>query len=452
MTSPVSLRIAINAQIVPESGWGGIETFVRELTAALGRLDDGAEEYVVIGPRENPDWLRSSLGANQTVVAAPYSLIETPARKTSLRETVGRVRAAPTAAARRARNAIGRLWQSAATTTPPAYHRDAVKFHESLNCHVVHFPFQYFVACARPTIFNPHDLLHLHHPSFFSAGDFERREIYYPAACRAAHTVVVASEFIRRDVAERYRLDADKVQAIPLAAPAHQHVARAPDDLDFAAWRKTRRLADRPFAFYPAMLWGHKNHARLLDALALLRDRDNLRVNLICTGERKGDLWPSLGEKLNELRLNDQVDFAGLVPAAELCFFYRAAQFVVLPSLFEAASAPLYEAWQHDVPVACSTAAALAEQAGDAALFFDPRSSASIAAVVGRLAADATLRDDLSRRGKRRLSDFSWGRTAKAYRAVYRRAADRILSAEDRHLLAWNWARRLSPDETAVAR
>jgi hypothetical protein len=52
---------------------------------------------------------------------------------------------------------------------------------------------------------------------------------------------------------------------------------------------------------------------------------------------------------------------------------------------------------------------------------------------------DEQLRADLAARGARRLQAFSWERTAKAYRAVYRRAARRPLSDEDRYLLGWDW-------------
>ena len=46
---------------------------------------------------------------------------------------------------------------------------------------------------------------------------------------------------------------------------------------------------------------------------------------------------------------------------------------------------------------------------------------------------------ELRKRGYRRLKDFDWQRTARAYRAVYRRAAGHSLTEEDRRLLAWNW-------------
>jgi glycosyltransferase involved in cell wall biosynthesis len=198
---------------------------------------------------------------------------------------------------------------------------------------------------------------------------------------------------------------------------------------------------DSPFALYPAMTWEHKNHIRLLHALALLRDRDDLKVRLVCTGQQN-DFWPRIKERMAALRLEGQVRFLGFVPAEHLRAVYRLAQFVVIPTLFEATSGPLLEAWQEGTPVACSTVTGLPEQAGDASLLFDPLSVEAIAEVVARMATDPDLRKQLQQRGMRRLQDFTWQRTAKAYRAVYRRAAGRPLGEEDRWLLDQDWTRR----------
>jgi len=83
----------------------------------------------------------------------------------------------------------------------------------------------------------------------------------------------------------------------------------------------------------------------------------------------------------------------------------------------------------------------LPEQAADAALLFDPLSAEAIAEAVAKMATNPELRDDLRKRGASRLQDFSWERTAKAYRAVYRRAAGYRLSEEGRWLLSWDWMR-----------
>jgi hypothetical protein len=81
------------------------------------------------------------------------------------------------------------------------------------------------------------------------------------------------------------------------------------------------------------------------------------------------------------------------------------------------------------------------EQVHDAGLLFDAKNVESIAAAIERMTTSEELRDTLRERGHRRVKDFDWERTAKAYRAVYRRAADRTLTDEDRWLLQWDWMR-----------
>jgi glycosyltransferase involved in cell wall biosynthesis len=125
----------------------------------------------------------------------------------------------------------------------------------------------------------------------------------------------------------------------------------------------------------------------------------------------------------------------GFVPEDDLRAIYRLASFLVLPTLFEANSLPIFEAWLEGLPVACSNIPALLEQVGDAAYLFDPMQVASIADAVSTLATDGLLREDLRARGYQRLKEFNWERTAKTYRAVYRRAAGYPLNDEDGWLL-----------------
>jgi glycosyltransferase involved in cell wall biosynthesis len=194
-----------------------------------------------------------------------------------------------------------------------------------------------------------------------------------------------------------------------------------------------------PFALYPAGIWRHKNHVRLLEALASLRDQEGVIVRLVCPGTLRKDFWPEVERCLHAFGLADQVQFLDLVPDADLRALYSLAQFLIFPTLFEAISLPVFEAWQAGLPVACSNVTALPEQVGDAALMFDPRSSSSIASAVARMATDPDLRLDLRSRANQRIKTFNWERTAKAYRAVYRRVADFPLTEEDRWLLSWDW-------------
>ncbi|HEX8282410.1 MAG TPA: glycosyltransferase family 1 protein [Pyrinomonadaceae bacterium] len=435
------LKVAVNARLRPDGAEGGVVTALRAL-AALARLEDGAEEYVFVGPHDSTEWLRSILPPGQTVVSGPAPSELGVDTLEPFKRALGPLRPAARAVRRILNATVQTAEPGASVLTPSRLPAPAPpkNFYERLGCDVIHFPFQSYEPCGLPTVFNPHDLQHLHHPEFFTPSDIDAREQTYPAACRAAHTVVVASEFVRRDVVERYRIDPRKVQVIPWAPPPLPDTTAAGD---IAALRRKHGLGAGPFALYPAMTWEHKNHVRLLEALAALRDRDGVELRFVFTGY-KTDFWPRVERRARELGLAGQVHFLGMVAREELSALYRAAHFVFIPTLFEAASAPLFEAWQHGAPVACSSVTSLPEQAAGAALLFDPREAGEIARALKRMAADEGLRDELRLKGARRLGDFSLERTAKAYRAVYRRAAGLELGEEDRQLLGWDWTRSRS--------
>lgn len=439
------LRVAINAQLRPDSAAGGSVTVLRAL-AALAELD-GSEEYVYIGPYDDPDWMRQMLPPGQRIVRGPKP---TPAdyaarnRFEPLKRKLGPLRPMARGAKQFFASQTRALAPAVSFERPGAQRIEATsdsRFFQSLGCDVIHFPFQSFAACGVPSVFNPHDLQHLHFGEFFTPNEIARRESLYPAACRAAHTVVVASQFIGRDVVERYGVDEGRVQVIPWAPPPLPKLQRETEESSLGEISEKYGLAHAPFALYPAMTWEHKNHIRLLEAVASLRDRGSLNCRLICTGFKTA-FWPHIQTKLNELRLNEIVKFPGLVSLGDLNALYRAAQFVFVPTLFEAASAPVFEAWQHGVAVGCSNVTSLPEQVADAALLFDPFSVEQLESAFTRLAEDPVLRRELIQRGKLRLKDFNLEHTAKAYRAVYRRAAGRVLNDEDASFLTRTEKRR----------
>src|SRR5262245_10330996 len=67
------MRIAIHADLRSDAGSGGIRTFLGALIKALGELQDGPEEYVILGPDRGHEWLLDLLGPNQSLVRLPGS-------------------------------------------------------------------------------------------------------------------------------------------------------------------------------------------------------------------------------------------------------------------------------------------------------------------------------------------------------------------------------------------
>jgi len=411
-----TLKICIDARCKPGKG-GGVSQAVMSLVHTLGMLD-GPETYaIVIETDDQAAWLQPMLGPNQRLVMKP-----TNSAKRSRLQRLQRP------FARYATKVSG------ANGSPKVTLSDG--FYERLECDIVHFPTQKFVLCAATSIYNPHDLQHLHLPSFFTPAEIAKRETIYQAGCRFARVVVVGSQWIKDDVVNQYGISSTKVQVIPEHPPT-EFSAELPAEA-LAAIEDQYRL-QRPFAVYPAVTWPHKNHLRLLDAIAYLRDSQGLEVRLVCTGSHYESHWPRIDERLRELKLKDQVKFLGFIPARDLRAIYRLSQFLIMPTLFEASSLPIFEAWLEGTAVACSDVTALPDQVLDAAWLFDPYDTISIADAIFRMTTDAELRERLRRCAYRRLKDFDWERTAKAYRAVYRRAAGRRLNEEDHWLLNWDW-------------
>lgn len=421
------LQVLINAQMVPGGMWGGVEQFLMGLVHGLGRLPDGDEQYTLITTPENPDWLNPFMGPNQKVVSPRRPMPAKPRLLDRPKALLGPFRRPAGVLWRAARQRVsGGPRPQPAQTLP-----QSDGFLESLGGDIIHFPFQSFTRCALPSIYNPWDLQHLHFPQFFSDREIAFRQALYSAACHSAQAVVAPSCAVKSDLIKQYHLDAQKVYVVQCAPPAALYPS-IPEQSP-GALREKYRLPNS-FGLFPAQTWPHKNHVKLLEAVRQLRDRNGITVNLLCPG-RKNDHWPVVSRRIDDLGLEKQVIFPGYVDLAESQAFYRLAQFVVFPSLFEGAGMPVIEAFRAGVPVTCSDIPPLREYGSNAVLTFDPNSVESIAASLARISSDEPLREQLRARGRERALLYTWERTAKTCRALYRQVARVSLTQEDLHLL-----------------
>lgn len=425
MSHDGGLHVAIDAEIVPWRN-GGVAHALVSLVSALSQLEDGDERYTLtVESEETFAFWRTHLGPRLTIEKnqrpRPMSLFA--ARSLTDLKTIARSHT--DLWTRRVRRRVLNLgpWPELPVSDG---------FYESLGCDVLHLTWQRFVVCALPTVYNPHDLQHLHLPQFFTPGDLAWRDTMYPAGCRLARTVIVGSQWAKQDFVRHFGTDPSKIQVILEGADSRGPVETT-DQVRQAVHEKYR-LPDE-YLLYPAMTWPHKNHLRLLEAAALLRDDAHVEVPLVFTGSQRADHWPRIDARIRELRLEDQVHALGFVPDEDLRVILRGARALIQPSLFEASSLPIFDAWMEGIPVACSSTTALPEQVGDAGLLFDPMNTRAIADTMQILMTRPDVLVELRRLGKARLARFDWVRAAKSYRAVYRRVAGRALNAEERQLL-----------------
>ncbi len=176
----------------------------------------------------------------------------------------------------------------------------------------------------------------------------------------------------------------------------------------------------RPFALAVATNLPHKNLPALIDALALIPSAE--RPLLAIAGHDTDD--GRLQAQAAAAGVGEDVRLLGHCSTAELDALYTFAACLVLPTLHEGFGLPVLEAMARSLPVACSDIPALREVGGSAALYFDPRAPAQIAAAISELIADTGLAGRLRELGRVQAGRFSWAAAAAGTLTSYRRALE----------------------------
>jgi len=263
-------------------------------------------------------------------------------------------------------------------------------------------------VCPVPAVITVHDLQHEYYPDFFHPAELAHRRTFYPESCRAADHIIAVSEFTRRCVLEKYDIDPTRASAIWEAAGS---------DVDWQGGRagvphvRQKYALPGPFVLYPANTWHHKNHRRLIEALARYRDLYDEAPTLVLTGVGK-EGQALLDGAIDEHRLRGRVRVLGYVPREDLPALYAGASCLVFPSLFEGFGIPLVEAMLAGCPVVAANVTSIPEVLGDAGMLFDPLDPSDICRALAAVLRDPEAAADLRQRGRARADRFSAAQTA----------------------------------------
>ena len=250
-----------------------------------------------------------------------------------------------------------------------------------------------------PLVVTLHDVAFLREPATLSRWNRLYSRRFVPSLARAADLVICPS--------------ADT------ASDAHRLLGVRTSRLRVVRWGVDPLPADGPrpsglplrYVLAVGTPEPRKNLARLAVAVAIVRERGDPDLALVLAG---GSGW---GEAVPEGRF---VRVLGRVPDEALGALYREATVVAVPSLHEGFGIVALEAMSAGVPVVASTAGALPEVCGDAAVLVDPRDPFAIAE--GIVEADGR-RVELSALGRRRAAAFTWEQAAAETAACYRELA-----------------------------
>ena len=184
-----------------------------------------------------------------------------------------------------------------------------------------------------PTVLTLQDMQHREHPEWFSRSELLFRRLAYDAAAQRAGHVITATRHARGQIVDRLGIEPDRIEDDP---PRHRSRPILPFPSPGDAERLSPLGLPRRFVLYPANMWPHKNHDRLVEALARTDDRE---VRLVLTGQDYGRLGALLDHARQAWR-KTRVKHLGHVAAAVIPALYRRATGMVFPSLFEGFGIP----------------------------------------------------------------------------------------------------------------
>lgn len=357
-----SLRVALSMLTLVRGGMGGSETYVSALTEQLVHHKSvHAKAYLPASARG------FSAGISEHVIESVKVGPTTRERLVGLAQITARTRS---------------IRRSVA------------------DADVVHFPFTVPAPTPSRTQASVQTLLdvqHLELPHLFSRSELLYRRRFYEGFAARADAVITISHFAKERMVDSLGLDSERIHVAHLGVDTEKFIPN---------------LGPRDnFVLYPARGWPHKNHARLIAAMDLVRQQlPDLR--LVLTG---GGL-DGLGD------LPDWVDRRGLVEQDELLRLYRSAAALVFPSLYEGFGLPPLEAMASGCPVAASNAGSLPEVVGDAAVQFDPYDPEAIAAGIVETINRGPA---LTTAGLLQVTKFTWEKCGDVHVQAYRAAHQR---------------------------
>jgi L-malate glycosyltransferase len=255
-----------------------------------------------------------------------------------------------------------------------------------------------------------------HHPGVAVACALGRGQL--PSWARSVQATAADSTF-----------NAGELEQMAGLAPGSAHVVPILFEPDRLGPRGKHPQGSGPLVLAVGRLVPNKRHDLILAAFADYQRSCAPEARLLVVGEPLSPSYRRLVEDLARRSGARNVTIAGGLPQAELNSAYAEADVLLSMSEHEGFCVPLLEAFHFGLPVVARPAGAMPEVAADAVLWTGPsgdgpgEADPAVAAELIHLAVtDGELREELHRRGRARLAEYTYERTAERIEASIKAA------------------------------
>src|SRR5256885_6154892 len=351
-----SMHIGINAQLLSNSQNyrnGGVSRYIRYLVTELAKQPDRHTYTIFVNGQDIIQQLPAS--SNITYLSAPW-----PEAKPALRVA----------------------WEQ--LTLPSLIRQKQITvLHSPVNVRPEFLP----RSCA--SIITLHDLAFLRFPNVLTTAKRMYHKTFTMHSLRHASMLITVSDSTKRDAHELIGIPNERIQTIYPCID--ERFTNRRDEEQIQTFLHQYGI-EEGFFLYLGTLEPRKNLPTLIDAYALLRQKQAIRQKLVLAGG-KGWLYDTIFTKVREMGLETEVLFPGFVSDTEQVLWYQAANVFVYPSLYEGFGLPVAEALACGTPVVTSHVSSLPEAGTDRALCVDPSDANSLADAMHQALTDRALQE-----------------------------------------------------------
>ena len=300
---------------------------------------------------------------------------------------------------------------------------------------VAHFQYIGPLSSPCPLVVAVHDVSFCLAPGILGWRTTWRMRLTTKRALRAARVVLTPSAWSAQMVARFFPEAKERIRVVPLGVSANfspttdaevadievadAEVADA-EVADAGADPEIRAGLGLPddYFLYVGRRQLRKNISGLVESYARALEQEPELPSLVLVGP-SGENDRAWRARLAENRLQDRVVVLDDVGDAALPAIYRGARIFLFPCRYEGFGLPVLEAMACGVPVIVADEGGLPELVGHAGTRADPTDPEAWAHAIVSLSRDAARRQQLSARGLKIASRYSWRQTAEATFAEY---------------------------------
>jgi glycosyltransferase involved in cell wall biosynthesis len=265
-----------------------------------------------------------------------------------------------------------------------------------------------------PVVATLHDAVAIAHPEWVRRGTW-LRVLLTRTIAGWAQRVICVSRTSATDVMSAFRVP-DRI--VRVVYPGVDECFFRDADTNDASPALSAELG-RGYFLFVGTLQPRKNLARVIAAHRSLGRAERTEHRLVVVG-RYGWGCEEIRRELAEYCREGFATWLGGVAHESMPALYRQALALVFPSLYEGFGLPVLEAFAMRTPVIASTAGALPEVAGGAALLVNPFDVGEIAAAMRCIARGESQVTANVEAGAKRAKAFPWHQTGRQTLEVYR--------------------------------